>query len=91
MFYGVLPYGNERGGILGGTLNSHPLALKNLIPALTHFYIGGDTLASASILILRRLFEIEVEQTGASSQFYDKFSEYLSHYYMHSFKLRSNP
>ncbi|KAF8558253.1 hypothetical protein OG21DRAFT_1455716 [Imleria badia] len=55
VFYGVLPYGNERSGILGGVLNSHPLALKHLIPALTHFYI-------------------EVEQTGASSQFYDKFN-----------------
>jgi len=55
VFYGVLPYGHERGGILGGTLNSHPLALKHLIPALTQFYI-------------------EVEQTGASSQFYDKFN-----------------
>ncbi|KAF9221552.1 hypothetical protein BS17DRAFT_784937 [Gyrodon lividus] len=56
VFYGILPYGNARNGILGGTLNSHPLALKHLISALTHFYI-------------------EVEQTGASSQFYDKFSE----------------
>ncbi|KAN0087641.1 Ubiquitin elongating factor core domain containing protein [Tylopilus felleus] len=56
VFYGVLPYGNERNGILGAVLNSHPLALKHLIQALTHFYI-------------------EVEQTGASSQFYDKFSE----------------
>ncbi|KAG9315705.1 ubiquitin elongating factor core-domain-containing protein [Chiua virens] len=56
VFFGVLPYGNERNGILGGTLNSHPLSAKHLIPALTHFYI-------------------EVEQTGASSQFYDKFSE----------------
>ncbi|KAH7885208.1 ubiquitin elongating factor core-domain-containing protein [Phlebopus sp. FC_14] len=55
IFYGVLPYGHERKGILGDTLNNHPLALKHLIPALTHFYI-------------------EVEQTGASSQFYDKFS-----------------
>ncbi|KAL4069954.1 ubiquitin elongating factor core-domain-containing protein [Scleroderma yunnanense] len=55
IFYGVLPYAHERNGILSGVLNSHPLALKHLIPALTHFYI-------------------EVEQTGASSQFYDKFS-----------------
>ncbi|KAG1833993.1 ubiquitin elongating factor core-domain-containing protein [Suillus subalutaceus] len=55
VFYGVLPYGNDRHGILGHTLNTHPVALKNLIPALTHFYI-------------------EVEQTGASSQFYDKFN-----------------
>ncbi|KAG1881945.1 ubiquitin elongating factor core-domain-containing protein [Suillus tomentosus] len=55
VFYGVLPYANDRHGILGHTLNTHPVALKNLIPALTHFYI-------------------EVEQTGASSQFYDKFT-----------------
>ncbi|OAX40417.1 hypothetical protein K503DRAFT_791386 [Rhizopogon vinicolor AM-OR11-026] len=55
IFYGVLPYGNDRHRILGNTLNSHPIALKHLIPALTHFYI-------------------EVEQTGASSQFYDKFN-----------------
>ncbi|KAG2134372.1 ubiquitin elongating factor core-domain-containing protein [Suillus cothurnatus] len=55
IFYGVLPYGNDRHGILGHALNTHTVALKNLIPALTHFYI-------------------EVEQTGASSQFYDKFN-----------------
>jgi len=41
--------------LLGSLLNSHPVALKYLMPALTHFYI-------------------EVEQTGASSQFYDKFN-----------------
>jgi len=41
--------------VLGPLLNSHPVALKYLMPALTHFYI-------------------EVEQTGASSQFYDKFN-----------------
>ncbi|KAF8501083.1 ubiquitin elongating factor core-domain-containing protein [Russula emetica] len=41
--------------LLGSSLNSHPVALKYLMPALTHFYI-------------------EVEQTGASSQFYDKFN-----------------
>ena len=37
------------------TLNTHPLALKYLIPSLIRIYV-------------------EVEQTGASSQFYDKFS-----------------
>ncbi|EIW81074.1 hypothetical protein CONPUDRAFT_55967 [Coniophora puteana RWD-64-598 SS2] len=56
VFYGVLPYGHERHGILSGLLNSHPMALKHLMSALMHFYV-------------------EVEQTGASSQFYDKFSE----------------
>ena len=78
MFYGVLPYGNERNGILGAVLNSHPLALKHLIQALTHFYIGEDALLFVHILSLRRSYQIEVEQTGASSQFYDKFSEYSS-------------
>lgn len=48
-------YGREQNGILGNLLNSHPMALKHLMPALMHFYI-------------------EVEQTGASSQFYDKFN-----------------
>ncbi|KAJ7175910.1 ubiquitin elongating factor core-domain-containing protein [Mycena filopes] len=55
LFFGIWGYGRERNGLLGNMLNSHPLALKHLMPALTHFYI-------------------EVEQTGASSQFYDKFS-----------------
>ncbi|KAG1857712.1 ubiquitin elongating factor core-domain-containing protein [Suillus subalutaceus] len=55
VFYSVLPYGNNRHGIWGHMLNTHPVTLKNLIPALTHFYI-------------------EVEQMGASSQFYDKFT-----------------
>ncbi|EAU86067.1 ubiquitin conjugation factor E4 [Coprinopsis cinerea okayama7 len=55
LFMSTWGYGRERNGVLGNMLNSHPLALKHLIPALTHFYI-------------------EVEQTGASSQFYDKFN-----------------
>ncbi|KAF5385651.1 hypothetical protein D9757_005488 [Collybiopsis confluens] len=55
LFMSTWPYGRERNGLLGGLLNSHPLALKHLMSALTHFYI-------------------EVEQTGASSQFYDKFN-----------------
>ncbi|KZT25406.1 hypothetical protein NEOLEDRAFT_1133784 [Neolentinus lepideus HHB14362 ss-1] len=57
LFFGILGYRGERTGVLGGTLNSHPLALKHVMPALMHFYI-------------------EVEQTGASSQFYDKFNLY---------------
>ncbi|KAH9947558.1 ubiquitin elongating factor core-domain-containing protein [Amylocystis lapponica] len=54
LFYASLSWGN-RPSILGPILNTHPMALKYLIPALMHFYI-------------------EVEQTGASSQFYDKFN-----------------
>ncbi|KAJ7644172.1 ubiquitin elongating factor core-domain-containing protein [Roridomyces roridus] len=55
LFFGIWGYGRERNGLLGNMLNTHQLALKHLMPALTNFYI-------------------EVEQTGASSQFYDKFS-----------------
>ncbi|KAL0961455.1 hypothetical protein HGRIS_006400 [Hohenbuehelia grisea] len=55
LFMGIWQNRNERNGILGNLLNSHPVALKNLMPALMNFYI-------------------EVEQTGASSQFYDKFN-----------------
>ncbi|KAF9644135.1 hypothetical protein BDM02DRAFT_3272627 [Thelephora ganbajun] len=55
LFYGILGYGHERTGVLGHTLNSHPLALKHLMSSLMSFYV-------------------EVEQTGASSQFYDKFN-----------------
>ncbi|KAF8158117.1 ubiquitin elongating factor core-domain-containing protein [Crassisporium funariophilum] len=55
LFMSIWGYGRERNGILGNFLNSHPMALKHLMPALMHFYI-------------------EVEQTGASSQFYDKFN-----------------
>ncbi len=33
-------YGRERNGVLGNMLNSHPMALKHLMPALMHFYIG---------------------------------------------------
>ncbi|KAF5338878.1 hypothetical protein D9611_008795 [Ephemerocybe angulata] len=55
LFMSIWGYGRERNGVLGNMLNSHPLALKHLMPALMHFYI-------------------EVEQTGASSQFYDKFN-----------------
>ncbi|KAL6304363.1 ubiquitin conjugation factor E4 [Sparassis latifolia] len=55
LFYASLSWSGRR-SILDATLNSHPMALRYLIPALIHFYIA------------------EVEQTGASSQFYDKFS-----------------
>ncbi|KAF8073720.1 ubiquitin conjugation factor E4 [Lyophyllum atratum] len=55
LFLSIWGYGRERNGILGNLLNTHPMALKHLMPALMHFYI-------------------EVEQTGASSQFYDKFN-----------------
>ncbi|PAV17237.1 ubiquitin conjugation factor E4 [Pyrrhoderma noxium] len=55
IFFGTLSFGREQNGVLGNILNTHPFALKHLMPALMSFYI-------------------EVEQTGASSQFYDKFN-----------------
>ncbi|KAI0670862.1 ubiquitin conjugation factor E4 [Trametes maxima] len=54
LFYGTWKW-NEQRSVLTSLLNTHPIALKQLIPALMNFYI-------------------EVEQTGASSQFYDKFN-----------------
>jgi ubiquitin conjugation factor E4 B len=66
-------YGRERNGILGNLLNTNPMALKHLMPALMHFYIGMVLLSCKYYLTLYALCA-EVEQTGASSQFYDKFS-----------------
>jgi ubiquitin conjugation factor E4 B len=40
LFYGILRYNREPYGILGHVLNTHPMALKHLMPALMHFYIG---------------------------------------------------
>ena len=36
--------------LLGSLLNSHPVALKYLMPALTHFYIGMPTLLCQSTM-----------------------------------------
>ncbi|CDO71427.1 hypothetical protein BN946_scf184909.g21 [Trametes cinnabarina] len=54
LFIGTWSWGEHR-SVLTSLLNTHPMALKHLMPALMNFYI-------------------EVEQTGASSQFYDKFN-----------------
>ncbi|KAF9431338.1 hypothetical protein BGZ76_000436, partial [Entomortierella beljakovae] len=56
LFYMTLPYRGQRGDdTLGIKLNTHPVALQCLIPAIMNFYV-------------------EVENTGRSSQFYDKFN-----------------
>ncbi|KAG5651652.1 hypothetical protein H0H81_007932 [Sphagnurus paluster] len=68
LFLSIWGYGRERNGILGNLLNTHPMALKHLMPALMHFYI-------------------EVEQTGASSQFYDKFNARNSRNISHILKV----
>ena len=54
LFLATFKY-DGRKSVMESTLNTHPLALKYLIPSLIRIYV-------------------EVEQTGASSQFYDKFS-----------------
>jgi hypothetical protein len=41
--------------LLGSLLNSHPVALKYLMPALTHFYIGTPTLLRHLIMYRLRL------------------------------------
>jgi len=77
LFMSIWGYGRERNGILGIMLNSDPMALKHVMPAMMHFYIGKLALrlfCHDAVLIF--FFLPEVEQTGASSQFYDKFSEY---------------
>ncbi|KAF9170198.1 hypothetical protein BGX20_009313 [Mortierella sp. AD010] len=56
LFYMTLPYRGQRNDdTLGIKLNTHPMALQCLIPAIMNFYV-------------------EVENTGRSSQFYDKFN-----------------
>lgn len=40
LFMSIWGYGRERHGILGNMLNTDRLALKHLMPALMHFYIG---------------------------------------------------
>jgi ubiquitin conjugation factor E4 B len=42
LFFGIWGYGRERNGLLGNMLNTHPMALRHLMPALTHFYIGSS-------------------------------------------------
>ncbi|KAI8994147.1 ubiquitin conjugation factor E4 [Trametes punicea] len=54
LFFGTWSWSENR-SVLTALLNTHPMALKHLMPSLMNFYI-------------------EVEQTGASSQFYDKFN-----------------
>lgn len=55
-------------------LNSHPLALQHLVPSLMNFYVGKLYILFLKKNGLLTCFIIEVEQTGASSQFYDKFN-----------------
>ncbi|KAK3819761.1 MAG: ubiquitin elongating factor core-domain-containing protein [Benniella sp.] len=56
LFYMTLPYRGQRNDdTLGIKLNTHPMALQCLVPAIMNFYV-------------------EVENTGRSSQFYDKFN-----------------
>lgn len=61
-----------------------------------HFYIGARFICGLSIFLIYELTDpnfLEVEQTGASSQFYDKFSMWnfscfvFSHIYHHLFFL----
>ncbi len=74
LFIGIWNFGRERDGVLGFLLNTHPLALKHLMSSLMHFYIGPYRFSRVQVDVLT--FNPEVEQTGASSQFYDKFSKF---------------
>ena len=79
LFMSIWGYGRERHGVLGNMLNTHPMALKHVMPAMMHFYIGEFDVLSCFLCGLEFLSSVaEVEQTGASSQFYDKFSMSLN-------------
>ncbi|KAI6166622.1 ubiquitin elongating factor core-domain-containing protein [Pisolithus thermaeus] len=68
IFYGVLPYGHERNGILSGLLNSHPLALKNLIPAMTHFYIGVFIHTRNIAYILKAVWDSPIHREALNTE-----------------------
>lgn len=44
--YLVMPYGPLRAGVLSDTLNTHPLALAHLVPALMTFWIEAESTGS---------------------------------------------
>ena len=44
--YNVMPYGPYTSGVLGETINSHPLALQHLVPALIAFWIDAESTGS---------------------------------------------
>lgn len=46
--YNVMPYGPYKSGVLGDTINSHPLALQHLVPALIAFWIDAESTGSNS-------------------------------------------
>lgn len=55
-------------------LNTHPMALEHLMAVLMQFYVG-KSLFHLSVTTRAQLLFSDVENTGASSQFYDKFGE----------------
>ena len=40
LFFGSIAYRDDGVSLLGPAMNTHPMALKHLISALMHFYIG---------------------------------------------------
>lgn len=43
LFYGTWNWGEHR-NVLTTLLNTHPMALRHLMPALMHFYIGKSSI-----------------------------------------------
>lgn len=72
LFHGSYQIYHRQKGILGDSLTSSKFANDHLLHALLKFYIGKWHLETRE----RRLLTLcaEVEQTGVSSQFYDKFN-----------------
>ncbi|KDN44722.1 hypothetical protein K437DRAFT_256865 [Tilletiaria anomala UBC 951] len=46
LYYNLWEYGNARQGILGDTINIHPLALCGLVPALMSFWVEAESTGS---------------------------------------------
>ncbi|WFD06541.1 RING-type E3 ubiquitin transferase [Malassezia vespertilionis] len=46
--YNVMPYDAHPAGVMGDVVNSHPVALKHLVPSLMAFWIDAESTGSAS-------------------------------------------
>ncbi|KAI9843901.1 MAG: hypothetical protein M1837_006055 [Sclerophora amabilis] len=72
LYHGIWPTYTRQKGILGDLLNSLPFATEHLLHALMKFYIGKFSLVA--VASGHSNIRAEVENTGAHTQFYDKFN-----------------
>jgi ubiquitin conjugation factor E4 B len=60
--------------ILNNMMMSHPLSITHLPSSLMKFYTGIVIIYLISIIITYYFFSVVIESTGATSEFYDKFT-----------------